>query len=132
AAQARGRKRCAVRERPVVRPASTCLSAGFGHAGFTFSVEEALRDGEGSGSREEGLLRRLLLPLQPPLRPERGRALRNVPPGPSGRAAPPAPTPLHLPSGAPHACRVGVPQRGGAGGAASLTGPDQGTPAGAG
>src|SRR5215210_2919291 len=54
-------------------------------------------NGDGSCCREEGVVRGLLLQVQPPLRARSRRAVRDVPPGPPRRAAPPAPAALHVP-----------------------------------
>ena len=77
--------------------------------------------GEGSGCREEGFVRGLLLQVQSPLCARPGRAVRHVPAGPSRRSTAAAPAAVHLPPGAAHPGRVGVPHRAGAGRAAALT-----------
>src|SRR3954449_1582822 len=78
-------------------------------------------DGEGSRCREEGVVRGVLLPVQPPLCARPRRAVRDLPPGPSRRPPAAAAAALHLPPGTPDAGGVGVPHGAGAGRAPSLT-----------
>src|SRR5436190_24382097 len=72
------------------------------------------------GEARQGDVRGMLFPAQPAVRAEPRRALRDVPTGQPGRAAPAAPAALHLPRAAPHARRLRLPERGGAGAAPRL------------
>src|SRR5690349_2182853 len=103
------------------KPMCAAPSVLLAYASSCASVEEEVGpSAEGSCRSEEGLVRRVLLPLQPALCSEPRRALRDLPARPSRRPAPAAPAALHLPPGPPHARRVGLPQRGRAGRPAPL------------
>ncbi|CAA9508347.1 MAG: hypothetical protein AVDCRST_MAG85-2184, partial [uncultured Solirubrobacteraceae bacterium] len=64
---------------------------------------------------QEGLVRGLLLQVQPAVLPGRGRALRDLPAQPSRGSAAAAAAALHVPSGASRARRLGLPDGPGAG-----------------
>ncbi|CAA9517799.1 MAG: hypothetical protein AVDCRST_MAG53-3308, partial [uncultured Solirubrobacteraceae bacterium] len=74
--------------------------------------------GEGSGCGQEGLMRAVLLPVQHALCAGARRALRQLPSKHPRGAAPSEPAALRLSRRAPHAGRLGLPERGGAGRAA--------------